>query len=260
MRQSHAGTGIARTNDMIQIDRRRVFNCPIFVTTVCLAALFVGGCDECDGGARMCRGENVLATCAQATEDGNTKWSTTQCPVVCRQVGSDATCVDSREPVAECANSVGSSAVCFGEQRAYCWHGYLFQLEGCAGGTHCRLTTCGGSCVVGDSLDSRCSATVTSFCDGNARAICECGFEKSRGDCGASFCHEGGGEARCTEATQDPRCGDPAQAGSGFCDGNVVGMCWYGFAMGGQCPPSQTCQLLTTYPYATCSGFPPPPV
>jgi hypothetical protein len=255
---------------MAQIDRHLARNCPILVTTLCLAALFTTGCDECPEGAVTCQGENGIRVCQRGNEDAKAVWSNFQCPVACRQVGTEVHCVDSREPVAECAMEAGSRPVCFSGQPAYCWHGYLDGAAppACAPDTHCQMTPCGGSCVVGNAPDSRCSSgDSASFCDGNSRALCACGFEKSRDPCNTLLCHEmtmsisspmgatTGYEARCLDSlTQDPRCGDPTQPASAFCDGDVVGNCWFGFARPASCPPSAPCKVVNaSRSYATCS-------
>ena len=175
---------------MTPIDRQRARNCLILVTTVCLAALFTTGCDECQPGATMCQGEQVLGICGRSNEDAKATWRNVPCPIVCREVATEARCVDSREPVAECAMVVESGTVCLNGQRAFCWQGYPFGLEDCPPDTRCQMTACGGRCVIGDAPDSRCWADAASFCDGNSRAVCECGFEKSRAPCETLMCQE----------------------------------------------------------------------
>ena len=217
--------------------------CQFFATAVlCLSAVFTTGCQECEGGQSECAGD-VARHCT--SEDGNPIvrrhwWVEKRCAVKCHASVLGATCVDSLQPVPECA---GASRTCFEGAPASCTGGYPVKEEPCKGEAQCVLSsTCGPICAAEPPSEPRCAQD--SFCDGTDTLVtCKCGFVESRLTCSAStVCQDVRGEARCTQSTTpDPHCGDPTQRLSGFCDGSVATACWYGFVTNAfDCAPTST--------------------
>jgi hypothetical protein len=164
-----------------------------------------------------------------------------------------AFCAAAPEPIAECSGA-GTQPICFDGRPARCRSGYpMFEGAACNAPTRCAVSaTCGAICVVGDP-DPRCAQG--SFCDRNDVVTCQCEFVASRHTCSTSKgCREAAGETACTESQEpDPRCGDPTQRWSAFCDGDVATNCWYGFIeTTSECQPSR-CSVVTAAQRAGCS-------
>ena len=175
---------------MTPIDRQLARSCLILVTTVCLAALFTTGCDECQPGATMCRKSRSSAFVGAATRVRRRRGQTSRVRsrVARWRRKQDASIAGNRSRSARWWwNQEPSASTVSGRIAGRDTHsGWRAVLPD----TRCQMTACGGRCVVGDAPDSRCSSDSASFCDGNSRAVCECGFQKSRAPCETQLCHE----------------------------------------------------------------------
>jgi hypothetical protein len=168
-------------------------------TTVLFASalLLVGGCD-CDEGSSYCDG-NQLNLCGKGEMDSHPRWHRSTCPVACRQLMGEATCVDSPTPIPECDASKGgcladSPNACWKGSPTMCFDGYPTNtLSPCGTGLQCIVATdCrGGSCDSADCVpnpaDMRChDQSQLQFCDGNSAVSCWCGYVVGTNDCSAS--------------------------------------------------------------------------
>jgi hypothetical protein len=155
-----------------------------------LAAL-AAGCDECTPGATRCHGD-VFGWC---TDDGDgpfnaAHWNEGSCPVACHAAGGFAACVDSRQPVPECAGDP-DGGICFENAPSGCWDGYLTRGQSCGSTTHCVISSaCGAICVGGDAPEPRCAQDF--FCDGSDAVVsCLCGYVLYRFPCSSGHtCRE----------------------------------------------------------------------
>jgi hypothetical protein len=202
----------------------------LLLVAACAVVPLAAGCDQCEHyGQLRCQGD-MLQECI---DDGdgpfaNFRWVPRGCAVTCRQSGGSAACVDSREPVPECAGDP-EGGICFEGAPSGCWDGYLRKGQPCGSNTHCVASAaCGPICVAGDAPEPRC--TQEFFCDGDAVASCECGYLKYRFSCTVGLsCQEMRGEPHCLSPAPDPRCGDPTRPFFSFCEANVYVSCWYGY-------------------------------
>jgi len=243
------GTDFALKDRMPGIGRPFQRSCQLFVAALaCFGALFTTGCDACNAGDALCEG-NVLHWCNVNDDSafaGN-DWVDYHCPVTCHAAGGTAQCVESSGPIPECAGDPNGKT-CYGNNVSDCWDGYLLQGQSCDSAT-CVASACGPICAAG-AADPRCAQS-DSFCDGDDAWIeCYCGYVSNRIPCDPGLsCQVAHGAVLCLSPTPDPRC-DPTQAGSSFCDGTVITICWYGYltnssdcALGS--PPS-VCVPVTT--------------
>ncbi len=217
------------------------------------SAAVTTGCDECTLGATECDGDSQR----RCVDDGDgpfngPHWDGGKCSVACRQLGGSADCVDSRDPVPECAGD--APYVCWNGVPTSCFGGYPIKRTACTGDTHCVMSpACGPTCALEDQPDPRCDAGQT-FCDGALRTTCTCGLVSARDDCGGQdLCRQMDGDAMCVDsATPDPRC-DPTQRWVQSCaDETTALVCWYGFARSVDCKPGR-CDQVTC---AVCNGGP----
>lgn len=196
------------------------------------------GCDECTVDAMECDGD-VQRRCADEGEGlfHAPSWVDRRCPVACRESFGYAQCVDSRDPVPECAGV--ATSVCWNGGPASCFGPYPIKLSGCGGETHCVMSpSCGPTCALEDQPDPRCGSGQR-FCDGGLLNTCTCDLVSARWDCGgADLCLEMNGESMCVDSsTPDPRC-DPAERWVQSCvDDTTALICWYGFAKSIDCTP-----------------------
>lgn len=213
---------------------RKIANrCQILAAVMFVSAPLAAGCSECAPGATRCQGDDVLSTCTADSDAmfATAHWDDTKCTVACREVGGDAQCVSAPDPVPECQSG---EETCYLNTPTSCRNGYPIRHTPCSGNSRCVISaSCGAMCAIDDSPDPRCAASP--FCDGEGNlSSCSCDFVVARASCGsADLCKTLGGDSRCTEtATPDPRCGDPGQKTSGFCNDDAATFCWFGFVAG----------------------------
>jgi len=94
----------------------------LLLVAACAVVPLAAGCDQCEHyGQLRCQGD-MLQECI---DDGdgpfaNFRWVPRGCAVTCRQSGGSAACVDSREPVPECAGDP-EGGICFEGTPSGCW-------------------------------------------------------------------------------------------------------------------------------------------
>jgi hypothetical protein len=225
------GTRLALAGGVKRSSVRTAHGYQVLTIAVCGLVVLSTGCDECDQyGQTRCEGD-VLQECI---DDGdgpfaNFRWQVRGCAVTCHAAAGRAACVDSRQPVPECADDPNGE-ICFEGAPSGCWDGYPQKGPACGSTTHCVMSAaCGPVCVTGDAPDPRCAQDF--FCEsGDAVTSCICGHVAYRFPCSAGLsCQEMRGEAHCLSPAPDPRCGDPAQQSFSFCEGNTLNVCWFGY-------------------------------
>jgi hypothetical protein len=173
------------------------------VTRVLTALLFLSGCNDCKQDDTRCNGK-IPEVCAWG--DTNLRWeprswSMEQCPVACAKLASKgATCVDSPQPIAECANQI---AACWNGKLTTCVEGYPTQTTPCNAGTCFASSECAGGalCLSSTSADARCPNPTDygGFCDGDAAVQCWCGRIRTQIACNAGKCLQQSGMVACAQ-------------------------------------------------------------
>jgi hypothetical protein len=226
----------------------------ITAAVVCVVAL--NGCNDCDNGETACAGD-ALRYCGADGAFERQIWLELSCPVTCHSAGGQAECVDSRDPVAECAGRLDRFLTCFENAETVCFDGYPSNIgQACPAPSHCVASaTCGTACAIDDGPEPRCTPQQQKFCDGNDQVVCSCEFVLYRSSCGATeTCLAMNDDTRCVPPETDPRCASSAQPTFGFCDGQVANECWYGYLVNSfECRPTSRCDSVTLAPQATCS-------
>jgi hypothetical protein len=188
------------SGDEARCQRRSIFTMLGFVLVGAL-----GGCDlvPCNEGDSRCS-DNQVWYCSKDDDEVIAHWySGGTCTTACAVLADEgATCVDSAQPVPDCAQA---DSICWQGEPATCDDGYPIIIEPlCGDGATCEMVSgCGPVCALGP-LEPKCAgiSAVTNgdfptICDDVGPAVCACGFVISHQSCGSGTCVPADGGPIC---------------------------------------------------------------